>query len=131
MDEKSIHTLLNANFKKVLLERVENAANTGTGDCNAVHNGIEWWMEYKRVGAKSKTTTVLVPCSLGKIWLRPAQYAWHVNRAQHGSRAFVVARTDESIVVMQCQKDGSWLELFVTSKPFNYHMLLSAFVTGF
>lgn len=131
MDEKSIHTLLQANFKKVLLERVENAANTGTGDCNAVHNGVEWWMEYKRVGAKSKTTTVLVPCSLGKIWLRPAQYAWHVNRAQHNSRAFVVARTDDSIVVMQCQKDGTWLELARLSKPFNYHLLLSTFVTGF
>ena len=130
MNEKSIHTLFQANFKNVLLERIESTTNTGTADCNACHNGVEWWMEYKMVGHKSKTTTVLVECSAGKIWLRPAQYAWHVNRARHGSKAFVVARTEDSIIVMQCQKDGTWKELTATTKPFNYLELLSIFVTG-
>lgn len=132
MNEKSIHSLLQANLgNMVLLERIESTTNTGTADCNACYKGNEWWMEYKVVGHKAKTTTILVPTSLGKVWLRPQQYAWHVNRAAYNSHAFVVARTDDSIVVLRCGPDGTWTELFVTKKPFNYNGLLSVFIAGF
>lgn len=130
MNEKSIHTLLNVHWSgKVLLERIESNVSAGAADCNAVHKGCEFWMEYKVIGHKSKTTTVKVETPRGDVWLRPAQYSWHVKRANAGGRAFVLARDDNAIVVCRCQPDGVWRTLFVTVKPFDYDGLLAQLIT--
>lgn len=130
MEESSIHSLLKVNLKDVLLERIESSANTGTADCNATSKVSEWWMEYKVVGHKSKASTIPVKCSLGVIWLRPAQMAWHASRTQYASRAFVVGRTEDAIVVLRLNRMMEWEELFVTRKPFNYEGLRSVFEGG-
>jgi hypothetical protein len=130
MNEKSIHSLLNVRWDgRVLLDRIESSVSSGVADCNAVFEGCEFWMEYKVIGHKARTTVIPIETPLGTIWLRPAQYSWHVKRARAGGRAFVIGRTENAIVAYRCQSDGTWKHIFTTCKPFDYNSLLANLVS--
>ena len=114
MKETSIVPLLKANWRGVLLERIESVAGSGTPDLNCVYKGQEFWVELK------------VLTSDGSFQIRPAQIAWHVRRLLNGLRGFVLARNESELhlFMLKSPTDTTWLEIFCTRKPFDYGELL-------
>lgn len=53
----------------------------GVPDTNVCHDGVEFWVENKRVYGTS-------------IRMRPGQVGWHTRRAISGGRSFIAARRE-------------------------------------
>jgi penicillin-binding protein-related factor A (putative recombinase) len=67
------------------LMRVENATQSGTPDVNGCWQGVEFWVELKKVPRpRNARTPVRVP------HFTPQQRAWLKTRTRHGGRAFVL-----------------------------------------
>jgi hypothetical protein len=120
MKEKTIHGLLVRNWEgKATGDRIESVAGSGIPDSNWISGGIEFWLEYK-VMDKSYGFDV-----------RPSQVAWHARRRSLGSRAFLAARNEDTIMLCHYEwKQAQWVRDFLTSKPFDYDGLLSRILLG-
>jgi hypothetical protein len=116
--ENSIPSLLRRNWPPaVLMERIENTSGSGTGDMNCCYLGNEFWLELKLLDSK------------GRFEIRPSQIAWHARRRAAGSKAFVLARSENMLQLSAMQDDLTWKEIYRTSKPFDYATLLSRILT--
>lgn len=92
-------------------ERVENALTKGTPDVNMCHESIELWLELKILDAK------------GTCQLRPEQVLWHRKRQEHGGRVFVLARNEDTLKILQVQRNMETFEIWTCSKPFNWESM--------
>jgi hypothetical protein len=129
MNEKSIHNQLKIKWNHTIVESVENVSAAGMADANCLHCGTEFWLEYKIIGHRSKTANIHIG---HKIYLRPAQLAWHAKRAHHGGNAYVLAKDDNRLMLLSCDRQTIGLDepLFKVvadfDKPFNWQELLEA-----
>lgn len=130
MKESSIHALIKGGFpNECLLDRIENTAGSGMADCACAYKGVDFWLEYKMINAKSAKTTIKIETELGTVYLRPEQYAWHMRRQRAGSRTFVLARDDSNLVALWLNNSYGW-EMQYFPKPFNYKSLLQLLLHG-
>lgn len=66
--------------------RVENPIHLGTPDVNCCADGVEFWVELKRVESfpKLASTPVFTGC------LKPEQVLWHHARSRAGGVSYIV-----------------------------------------
>lgn len=83
------------------LQRVENTATVGTPDVNYCLAGTEGWVELKAWERVRFTGRFTVPK------LRPEQAAWLAARCAAGGRAYLLARINRDVVLI----DGRYTPL--------------------
>jgi hypothetical protein len=83
------------------LQRVENTATVGTPDLNYCVAGTEGWLELKAWERVRFTGRFTVPK------LRPEQAAWLAARCAAGGRAYLLARINKDVVLI----DGRFVPL--------------------
>ena len=72
--------------------RVENPANPGTPDINDCINGVEFWVETKRVKEMPKKPGTPVFTGV----MRPEQKLWLKMRSEVGGRCFIAAKVEDT-----------------------------------